>query len=188
MYYGGQTGLGNMGVIDHIPAQNKAGSDLAAVVSEAQGLKSNGQYDAASAQRLSASAITIADTFATWARSLHNSRADAGADQIQKLGHQIAADLLSSASLSPTPAALPPQQVQYGPTAPPSVADTAIGTAQATITRVIDDVRQGAAQVVAGPDYSVAPAAQPGILSGLPEWAVPAAIGFGLVFFLMRKK
>jgi hypothetical protein len=178
MYY---EGLGALQAVDHIPAQNKAGSDLAAVVSQAATARNSGNLDQSTAQTLANRAYQIADSFAAFARSLGNSRADAGAAEIERLGHQIGNDILKGVQL-PAPA-MPPQQLTYAPEYTEQVPVGIVPAIQRTVQTVIRDARQGAADIIGGPEYVEARAP-----SLFPSWMLPAAAGLVGLYFFTKKR
>jgi len=177
MYFGNDGGLGALSVVDHIPAQNQAGADLASNVSRAAAMKQLGTLTIDAAQQLANEARAIGARFATFARGLHNSRADKGASEIETLANNIANGHLAAAQSAAVNTPLPPQQVtiQDGGVIP------AITGAVSTITHEITRVLDGGNGNTAPPDGMFPPAG-----NGLPEWALPAAAVVALVWFMRR--
>jgi hypothetical protein len=184
IYSSGLSGLGATSYVDHIPAQNQAGNDLAAVVSQWANAKTSGAATVSLGTQLADRARQIGATFYSFAISLNNSRATAGANEIRSLANNIGASIDSDVGkLPPAPSVLtPPQQTVVQPQ-PTNIVDAGIQAITRTIDRVVGDVIPGA--VPQGPtDYGLPPAAPS---SGLPDWLLPAAAGIAIVMFLGRK-
>ena len=172
-----------LGVIDHIPAQNQAGNDLAAVVSQWAAAKSNGSASTSLGSTLAARARQIGATFASFARSLHNERADRGANEIEALANQIAAGIDGDVGKLPAaPSSLQPPQQTIVPAG--DLISSGVTAITRTIERVIGDVIPGAGPTPGPSDYGLPPQ---GATSGLPDWLLPAAAGVALVLFMGRK-
>lgn len=115
--------LAGVGVVDHIPAQNQAGADLAAIVSQFQAARSAGSLTAELAAALASRAANVGMTFYNYTRTIGGDRALRGGDEILALSRQIAADIKAAAPAASTapvsaPTATTPQAPVYTATAP----------------------------------------------------------------------
>ena len=175
---------------DHIPAQNQAGADLAAIVAGYQAVKASGTLNNAYIDAAQANALAVGQKFYDYTRTIGGSRALAGGDQIMSLAKQIAGDMDKdrTAITAPQAAVVPPVAVlPVMPVAPTADAPpTTIVVQRPPTTPGMTFAPAGGG---GGPVYSVDPLGPPQTAPGtnigdLLPWAIG---GLALAYFLAKK-
>lgn len=169
-----------------IDAQNVAGAELAAVVSEANARKDSGTLDPGSIQALRDRALAAASTFVAGPHTTN------GGKEITALASQIASDV---SRMAPSPGAPAPVPFVSAPPTPGYVPDIILQPESGGFLdiiggaagKVLREVTGGGGGVWAGPvPANPYPVFQAAPASGLPDWLLPAALGVGLVYLATR--
>jgi hypothetical protein len=179
--------LGKLGpTVDHIPAQNKAGADLATTLDQYNAIKNSGGLSMQVISTYAGKARSIGQVFHDYAYGIGSDRAKKGGDEILTLANKIATDMESDRNLvttlpAPLPAAgtqlvVPAPTLQEAPAPQPTIVSAAPIMPTGPATTFAPTV-----PVTVSP---IAPDTSGGIMGSLGEWLpwVAGAVGLGLIF------
>jgi hypothetical protein len=177
--------LGKLGpTVDHIPAQNKAGADLATTLDQYNAIKNSGGLSMQVISTYAGKARSIGQVFHDYAYGIGSDRAKKGGDEILTLANKIATDMESDRNLVttlPAPAAgtalvVPAPTLQEAPAPQPTIVSAAPVMPTGPATTFAPTVPVNVSPI--------APESSGGIMGSLGEWLpwVAGAVGLGLLF------